>query len=537
MDDAGIATACQDPLNMISGVGTAWTTANAGEAMPGVLYPLGWTFWGDGVNAVIMRVFQSLGLLSAREAAALDPSIADHRFFGIFAGRACVNVSLVRAMGDRIPGSTGDAIEKQMFGGLNSGLVNEPMRRRYPAVVARLPIVLTQAIRSLRSARIANERYWHEAIASPPQTLDQARRLLLAATGRFESTMIVHLQNTLIAQALYDRTSQLHGADDLADHFALSTGYGAMEETAVLQGIWEMAHGLCTMDTFLNDHGYHGPREGDITGRSWREDHAPILSMMDLYCRVPIERSPREVERARVDVRRAAERRLLAGLTPAKRPFVALLLRWTAQAILRRQVGKVAFLYAIDEARVAARSAGQIMHAQGIIESPDDIAFLTVDELTARPTRFAQLRDLIAQRNEIRCDYLKTEIPRHWTGNPIHTSIAARVARSEGVGRVSGLPVSGGVAEGTARVVTDPVADGMDEGDILVCSTTDPSWVPLMFLAGAVVVDIGGPMSHAAILARELGIPCVVNTIDGSQRLRDGDPIRVDGSTGHVVAL
>jgi pyruvate,water dikinase len=83
----------------------------------------------------------------------------------------------------------------------------------------------------------------------------------------------------------------------------------------------------------------------------------------------------------------------------------------------------------------------------------------------------------------------------------------------------------------------DPALAEMDPGDVLVAHTTDPSWASLMFMASALVVDIGGQLSHAAVVARELGIPCVMNTGEGTRRLRDGDRIRVDGITGTVEIL
>jgi phosphoenolpyruvate synthase/pyruvate phosphate dikinase len=72
---------------------------------------------------------------------------------------------------------------------------------------------------------------------------------------------------------------------------------------------------------------------------------------------------------------------------------------------------------------------------------------------------------------------------------------------------------------------------------VLVSSTTDPSWSSIMFISSALVVDIGGPLSHAAVVARELGVPCVVNTRDGTERLQTGDRVRVDGGTGTVEIL
>jgi pyruvate,water dikinase len=87
-------------------------------------------------------------------------------------------------------------------------------------------------------------------------------------------------------------------------------------------------------------------------------------------------------------------------------------------------------------------------------------------------------------------------------------------------------------------VITDPNgSEAIEPGDILVCHTTDPSWSTLMLVASALVIDIGGAMSHGAIIARELGIPCVINTKHGSRELRSGDRVVVDGRAGTVERL
>ncbi|HEY1974487.1 MAG TPA: PEP-utilizing enzyme [Pseudonocardia sp.] len=90
---------------------------------------------------------------------------------------------------------------------------------------------------------------------------------------------------------------------------------------------------------------------------------------------------------------------------------------------------------------------------------------------------------------------------------------------------------------GTRRPGTDPTFAGVEPGEILVAPTTDPSWASIMFLSAGLVVDIGGALSHAAIAARELGIPCVVNTGDGSRVIQDGDMLRVDGTAGTVEII
>jgi pyruvate,water dikinase len=93
------------------------------------------------------------------------------------------------------------------------------------------------------------------------------------------------------------------------------------------------------------------------------------------------------------------------------------------------------------------------------------------------------------------------------------------------------------VVEGRVRVVTDPTFADVEPDEILVATTTDPSWASIMFMSRALVVDIGGALSHAAVVAREMGIPCVMGTDVATTALRNGDVCRVDGTTGHVVLI
>jgi pyruvate,water dikinase len=94
------------------------------------------------------------------------------------------------------------------------------------------------------------------------------------------------------------------------------------------------------------------------------------------------------------------------------------------------------------------------------------------------------------------------------------------------------------VVEGTARVIVhQDQTEDLADGDVLICHTTDPSWTSLFLVASAVVIDVGSAMSHGAIVARELGIPCVINTGHGSQVIPTGAQIRVDGSAGTVRIL
>jgi pyruvate,water dikinase len=102
---------------------------------------------------------------------------------------------------------------------------------------------------------------------------------------------------------------------------------------------------------------------------------------------------------------------------------------------------------------------------------------------------------------------------------------------------LTGLGASHGIVEGIARLVHDPTDADVGDGEILVCETSDPSWSALFLVAAAVIVDVGGPLSHGAIVARELGIPAVINTRAAMRTLRDGDKVHVDGTAGVVTVL
>jgi pyruvate,water dikinase len=100
-----------------------------------------------------------------------------------------------------------------------------------------------------------------------------------------------------------------------------------------------------------------------------------------------------------------------------------------------------------------------------------------------------------------------------------------------------GSPVSPGSVEGRVRVVLDPRQAGLVPGEIMVCPGTDPSWTPLFLTAGGLIMEVGGMMTHGAVVAREYGIPAVVGVDHATQRLVTGQCVRLDGSSGQIDVL
>ena len=523
-----------DPLHQECGPATRWTTVNTAEALPGVPTPLCWTLWNHPLERAMRGAFCDIGCLPAAAVRVADR--VDDRYSAIFFGRFTANIDQMRAMGDLLPGTSGDAIEEQILGGVASGASSRPTKRRYPVVAIKMP---AQAVRipKVLAARRAEIDGWWRATVAPGAIPDgrMARARFKEAIHHYESVMRPHSVATMLAQGVYDQLSKLaRAAGTPGLETRLTTGYGRMEETALMADLWAVSRDGMTLPAFLAAHGYHGPAEGEISSRSWREDPSPLEALLVTYRTMDESASPAAVARQRVTEREAASAELLAGLPAARRPGARVLLAAARRHIPLREVGKAAFLQALDGARAAARVVGEELCAAGTIGAPDDVCYLTVDEILGGLP--SDPKEVVAFRRAKREEYLGLRLPDTWTG--VATPSPIEVSDAAGAGdEITGLAVSPGVVEGRARVVLDAATSELEPGEVLVCETTDPSWASLFLVASALVIDIGGALSHGAIVARELGVPCVINTRSGTHRLRTGDRLRVDGDTGVVTVL
>jgi phosphohistidine swiveling domain-containing protein len=205
--------------------------------------------------------------------------------------------------------------------------------------------------------------------------------------------------------------------------------------------------------------------------------------------------------------------------------------------------------------RLVLLAVGRKMVKEGLLKDPEEIMFLEYDQLrayVANPGGYDGQAIIKAARRAY--DKAHQVRPRSWVGTvtqwamyeePYHTlwGWPQRWEREQAgedaiEGMVKGLPAAAGIAEGVACVVTGPEDfDKVKSGDILVCIMTNPAWVVLFSKIKAVVTDTGGVLAHTAVVAREFGIPGVVGTGDATYRIKDGDRLRVNGSTGTVEIL
>ena len=519
-----------DVLNEACGPARTWTRVNIGEAFPGVPTPLTWSWAGPASDELIRRAWVEMGVFpqGLRE----RPPAVDDRFVAILAGRAVLNLDLMRAVGDRLPGNSGDKIEASIFGSTREGIANEPTARRYPVVAVRLPMALARARRSLlHSVPDVHDWWWRSTRPETLTSAEEARRLLIESGRRYAAAGVHQCVGTIAGQGLFDGLAAVCRRAGLAGSEGLLATADATPETETVADLWSVARGGLTIDGFLRRHGYHAPVQGELSTSSWREDPRPVERLVETFAARGDGDDPASEQRRRLAERAAAEGRLRDALGPAGGRAVVPLVRLARRYVPLREVARMLFLHCYDVARAASRRLGVELADRGVIDDPDDVYYLTVEEVVAGTGRLA---DVVAERRRHRAFYEEHTVPLLFSGPPPLEPVVAPVATD----RLEGLPGSGGVVEGRARVILDPDdPQGLEDGEVLVCETTNPSWASFFFVASGVVVDIGGPLSHAAIVAREMGIPCVINTRDARHVIRTGDRIRVDGDRGVVEVL
>jgi pyruvate,water dikinase len=296
----------------------------------------------------------------------------------------------------------------------------------------------------------------------------------------------------------------------------------------------------------LESYGWRADDWSLVHQPTWIEQPKTPLFLIGRYLEDP-SRSPAEAMRRAVEQREAAAREIEARLPADKRPQFHQMLAAAQLYVQFSEERALWQLIAVGSVRVPVLTLGRRLVDAGVFGDPDDVFFLTLDELSDVAAHPRPVHDLVQQRRE-ELDHRETLDPPTSIGRPLVVSerspqsqivhryfFGTPLPQSEGA-VIQGIPASRGLVKGRARVVHSLAqGDALEAGEVLICRNTAPPWTPLFAIAGAVVTDIGGLLSHSAICAREYAIPCVVGTRVATTRIADGDIVTVDGTAGTVV--
>ncbi len=354
------------------------------------------------------------------------------------------------------------------------------------------------------------------------KTLDEFAKDALKATA-FASFAYQQLESTL------QKCLGEEEAKDLAR--LLITGLeGDLTVDANLK-MWEVAQGELTLEDFLEKHGHRSVDEFELAQPRWREDPSYIEQIIASFRTNPDANPTKHLETQRSNREKARRRlaRLPVNKAAAFRKRINDALNLTQRYMPFRETAKFYLMFGYELIRKALLELDRRYQLDG------GVFYLVPDELN-RLIEGEDLQSLIEERKTTRSRLLKIEVP-----DVVYSDILNRIGEPQAIeakDEIQGVGVSVGVATGEAYVLRDAADVQIGGKDyILVCPSTDPGWTPLFLHAAALVMEYGGMLSHGAIVAREYGIPAVVNIPGATQRLQSGQRLRVDGSRGIVSIL
>jgi len=517
-----------------------WTSANLGEAIPDVMTPCTWS--------IVQRFMAD---------AMFEQQVVGHPLYGNIGGRFYLNLSVMHAMAAAFGmKSKIESATEQVFGRLPAGLempipkisrwnlLKEIVptafraKRRVRSNQKELPHFLQTAAQRTEELRGASKQavtgrelieLWNEKVEP---FFRQACQMLQAA-GKQDGTGLTELR-----RSLQERLGE-------TDANTLLTGlHGESNELASLGpllGLTKVANGEMTREEYARLYGHRCAHEFEVSMPRPAEDPdwidkqlARLRGLVDgpaaLLAKKEAERSavwqqlavtaPSEVTKIRRDVE-----------------------RWSVIA-RNREFARSESIRCFWVARAFILRAGEITGQE------KDIFFLTIDEILALLSGARSSLTHVAQRRATYEAYAALPTyptlirgpfePFQWANDSKRRSdlFDATAKAPIASDTIRGFPGSVGIVEGKVRVLTSPdEGDALQAGEILVTTVTNIGWTPLFPKAAAVITDVGAPLSHAAIVARELGIPAVVGCGNAMMRLKTGDRVRVDGARGIVDCL
>lgn len=538
-----------------------WTNANLKDVLPGLVSPLSWSTIGIQLDTAIRAQYGRMGYTWPTE----------QRTIRRFWGRLYFNMSLLQQAGYNVFGSSpSESIE--YLGGAN---VQGFTPAQPPSVMQRLRWLRNAwfFIRFLK--RLRQDVPSHFADLQQLWQRESQRVSQLDREAIVEATLMGPEWNQPFLLLHLDLTAGLNGYLALLRQFIgrhlpeakgglfaeLVTGLGDVHSADHSYRLWELSRLAREMpdvmaflarrdwrhwrevlaptdlatpwEAFLDTYGHRGLYEVDVANPRWREQPDYLLDMLAAYAALAQNTPPFDPQDQALR-RQQAEADALRQIPFWLRAWFRSTLRYTQAFSRYREQSKSQLVRLIDLARQLCLRAGDELVQDGLLDERDAVFFLERDELIA-----ALRGELDRTSIQQRVTHRQLERHRHAALQPPDVIVGERpvydTAPADQGPVLSGLPSSPGRVTGTARILRNPQENGrLQAGDILIAPSTDPGWTPLFLLASGLVMETGGYLSHGAIVAREYGIPAVLNVPQAMQRIPDGATITLDGGAGTI---
>jgi pyruvate,water dikinase len=281
---------------------------------------------------------------------------------------------------------------------------------------------------------------------------------------------------------------------------------------------------------FLSRHGHRCVRESELREKTWEENPQQLIQILQTRVRLG------ELKHPAIDVKKLI-REALSHIPFIKRRILRSMIPLARNAVARRETSKAHSIKMVSVVRKAYLEMALKMVEHELLDDVDQVYFLTHEEIglllkdknTAWKERASRRRTILPEMDKLVFEEISFGIPE-----PLEQE--SEIIISEG--QLMGIPVSSGVVEGTARIIHSlDDAEQLREGEIMVASFTDIGWTPYFSIISGLITEIGSPLSHGAVVAREYGIPAVVGAKGAKRFLSNGDKVRLDGNRGIVEKI
>ena len=561
-----------------------YTRANAGEVLPTPASPFGQSY---GFDNCIMKGWQlgstQTGFYELDEYRDSPPEMC-----GFFGGYFYINLSCIRMQAVRNPAITVDQLDLAIFG-------DQPDSPKYePHPEDEKPHLQPLADKHMQFVLSASE--WPE-LHEERELADKERETRPDLKSLSDDELLKRLRDL---QPLIENLSRNQmvsaGSSGIAPGMLAAVGeavgdpsipvrllasLGDIDSAAPSFAIWEMSRLVRNSDVlsdifdshsesifqelnksdseeavkfleqfnrFLYEYGSRGANEWELSSETWETQPSIALKAIDQVRSQDDDRSPeiaaerlaseREdlVEEVREKLKEIGNDELTATFEGA---IVA------ANMMVFRERSKTTLVKPLHESRMAIRELGRRHLEVGTIDSSEQIFMLLDEELEAFVENPSSFTEKLAKRYE---DWkaLWTLEPPFFIKDGVVPGLSEwdkkatedKTSTLSSGDVLSGVPGSPGITQGRARIVLDPSnPPDLQPGDIMVAPITDPAWTPLFLAVEAVIVNVGAQISHAVIVSRELGIPCVVSVNEATKLIDDGTTLKIDGTTGEVTIL